>query len=365
MCIRDSLDRLLGVGGMAAVYAATHRNGSRAAVKLLHRELSVDAEINQRFLREGYVANAIDHPGVVRALDDDRDDDGSVFLVLELLEGEPLDARQRRLGGRLPVDEAILLVDQLLSVLAVAHARGVVHRDIKPENLFLRADSVLKLLDFGIARLRDGSASATHTGTTMGTPAFMAPEQALGESKNIGPRTDLWAVGATLFTLLSGRYVHDGNNPNALLVAAATRHAPSLASFLPGAPEGLGSAVDRALAFRPDDRWADASAMQTALRQAYQAMAGAEASTGQAAPQARQPIPKVWTGSAVELSVRPHPLANKDVSEDDTTSVLAQGRRRVEIVAYTQWEPYIRVRARIIEEPVSYTHLTLPTSDLV
>ncbi|MCU0657900.1 MAG: serine/threonine protein kinase [Polyangiaceae bacterium] len=202
--LRDKwkLERLLGVGGMAAVYAATHRNGSKAAVKVLHLELSLDPKMRERFLREGYVANTVDHPGAVRVLDDDRDDDGSVFLVMELLDGESLEARQARLGGHLPPEEALLLMDQLLAVLAAAHARGIVHRDIKPENLFLRTDSELKLLDFGIARLRDNSASATRTGMTMGTPAFMAPEQALGQSERIGPPSDLWAVGATLFSLL-------------------------------------------------------------------------------------------------------------------------------------------------------------------
>ena len=274
--LRDKwkLERLLGIGGMAAVYEATHRNGSRGAIKVLHLELSLDPRMRERFLREGYVANAVDHPGAVRVLDDDRDEDGSVFLVMELLEGESLEARQRRLGGFLPAEEALLLMDQLLAVLAAAHAKNIVHRDIKPENLFLRANSELKLLDFGIARLRDGSASATRTGMTMGTPAFMAPEQALGQTSAIGPRSDLWAVGATLFTLLSGRYVHEADNPNAMMIAAATRPAPSLATVLPAAPPPLVSFVERSLAFSSDDRWPDALAMQKALRETYQALTG-------------------------------------------------------------------------------------------
>ncbi len=275
--LRDKwkLERLLGVGGMAAVYEATHRNGSRGAIKVLHLELSLDARMRERFLREGYVANAVDHPGAVRVLDDDRDEDGSVFLVMELLEGESLDARQRRLGGVLPAEEALLLMDQLLAVLAAAHAKNILHRDIKPENLFLRVNGELKLLDFGIARLRDSSATATRTGMTMGTPAFMAPEQAMGQTSAIGPRSDLWAVGATLFTLLSGRHVHEADNPNAMMIAAATRPAPSLVTVLPSAPAPLVSFVARSLAFSPDDRWPDALSMQAALRETYQALTGA------------------------------------------------------------------------------------------
>src|SRR5260370_28974654 len=130
------LDALLGVGGMAAVYAATHRNGSRAAVKVLHTEWSVNPPIRSRFLREGYVANKVAHAGAVKVIDDDVAEDGALFLVTELLDGETLDDRRTRLGGRLPEDDVLSVADQLLDVLATAHSKGVVHRDLKPENLF-------------------------------------------------------------------------------------------------------------------------------------------------------------------------------------------------------------------------------------
>jgi serine/threonine-protein kinase len=273
------LDRLVGVGGMAAVYEATHRNGSRGAIKVLHRELSLDGEIHQRFLREGYVANAVDHPSVVRVLDDDVAEDGSVFLVMELLEGESLETRWLRKGRRLPPEEVLCALDPILSVLAAAHAKNIVHRDIKPENIFILADGTLKLLDFGIARLREGVGKLTQTGTTMGTPAFMAPEQAMGQTSAIGPRSDLWAVGATLFTLLSGRHVHPGETPNAQLIATATRPAPSLATVLPSAPASLVRLVDTALRFEATDRWPDALSMQAALRETYHALAGSPVQT--------------------------------------------------------------------------------------
>src|SRR5262245_6510777 len=148
------IDRLLGVGGMAAVYAGTHRNGKRGAIKMLHLELSTDGDARTRFLREGYLANRVAHPGAVSVLDDDTAEDGSAFLVMELLEGksvaEIVEARQ---GRRLGVSETLRILDQLLDVLIAAHEKGIVHRDLKPENMFLTNDGQLKVLDFGIARV--------------------------------------------------------------------------------------------------------------------------------------------------------------------------------------------------------------------
>jgi serine/threonine-protein kinase len=210
------LDSLLGVGGMAAVYAATHRNQKRVAVKVLLPELSNDTEVRTRFLREGYAANTIGHPGAVSVLDDDVTEDGSAFLVMELLEGETVEARWERKGNRLPLSEVLFIADQLLDVLASAHEKGIVHRDIKPENLFLARGIGLKVLDFGIARVFEGTRSKTETkaGLIMGTPAFMAPEQALAKWDEVDGRTDLWAVGAMIFTLLSGEHVHEAATGN-------------------------------------------------------------------------------------------------------------------------------------------------------
>src|SRR5688572_2184628 len=259
------LDSVIGIGGMACVYAATHRNQSRVAIKMLHPEVALDADVTARFLREGYVANAVRHPGTVKVLDDDLTEDGAPFLVMELLDGETLDARLARLGT-LPVHEVAAIGAQLLDVLAAAHERDIVHRDLKPENLFLTRDGVLKVLDFGIARLREPhSGSGTRAGSVLGTPAFMAPEQALGRWGEVDGRTDIWAVGATLFTLLSGRHVHQADTVQAELVQAATRPAPALQSIVPDAPSDFASVVDRALRFEMDGRFRDARSMHAAL----------------------------------------------------------------------------------------------------
>jgi serine/threonine protein kinase len=261
------LDRVLGVGGMAAVYAATHRNGTEFAVKLLHPELSISGDLRSRFLREGHAAGAVKHPGVVSVLDDDLAEDGAAFLVMELLHGESIEAVWERFGRHLPARFVVTIGIELLDVLAAAHQRGVVHRDIKPANLLLTFDGRLKVLDFGIARLRDAAPSsmATRTGVTMGTPAFMAPEQVLGKSAEIDGRTDIWAVGATLFTLASGRLVHEEETVQQIMIAAATKPAPPLASVLPGAPPALCAAIDGALAFGREQRWGSAAVMRDAL----------------------------------------------------------------------------------------------------
>jgi eukaryotic-like serine/threonine-protein kinase len=262
------LDALLGMGGMACVYSATHRNGKRAAVKLLHPLISHEPSLRKRFLREGYLANKVRHPGAVEVIDDDVTEDGAVFLVMELLEGESLQARNSRLKVLAP-GEVLRIADQLLDVLVAAHAEGIVHRDLKPDNVFLHRDGRVKVLDFGIARLREpASVKATATGTSMGTPAYMPPEQARGLWEEVDARSDLWAVGATMFVALTGRDVHRARTINELLLAAMTKKAPPLSEIAPHLPPEVCAVVDRALAFDRDERFPDARAMQAAVRAA-------------------------------------------------------------------------------------------------
>ncbi len=232
-----------------------------------------NAEARSRFLREGYVANKVGHPGTVQVLDDDTDEDGSVFLVMELLEGESFETRRARSQHVLSAIDVLKVADRVLDVLASAHDKGIVHRDIKPDNIFLTSDGGVKLLDFGIARLRDSMRRATMTsGGAIGTPAFMPPEQARGRWDDVGPRTDIWALGATMFTALTGRLVHEAETVNELLLAAMTKPAPPLSSILPGVPSAVATVVDRALAHDMDARWSDARTMQTMVRMAFQAL---------------------------------------------------------------------------------------------
>ena len=154
LCGKYHVDRVLGIGAMGVVYAATHRMQKQFAVKMLHPELSLRQDVRQRFLREGVAANSVKHPGAVSVTDNDTTEDGAAFLVMEMLEGGEVQQVLETYGGRMPVEHVLAIAYQLLDVLAAAHAKAIVHRDIKPANLFVTTEGQLKVLDFGIARSR-------------------------------------------------------------------------------------------------------------------------------------------------------------------------------------------------------------------
>ncbi|MBL8606132.1 MAG: protein kinase [Myxococcales bacterium] len=263
---RWRLARLLGVGGMGGVFEGVDAQGGRVAIKVLHRSVSALNNVRARFEDELRVTARINHPGVVRVYGGGIAD-GDAFLVMELLDGQTVDAVADARGGTLPAEEVLAIAAHTLAALAAAHDAGVVHRDLKPENVFLTRQGTLKVLDFGVARLADERAPAarrTRTGVLMGTPAFMAPEQARGKWSEVDARTDLWAVGAIMFTLLTGRPVHAGETLHELIVAASMRPAPSLARMMQ-APLSLVRVVDKALAFEKRERFDDATAMLSAV----------------------------------------------------------------------------------------------------
>jgi serine/threonine-protein kinase len=265
------VESILGMGGMAVVYAVTHvRNRAALAIKMLHPTLSADAEIRRRFLREGYTSNSVGHANVVMIVDDDTTEDGAAFIVMERLRGASLEAIAK---APLSIRAVLTAADQMLDVLAAAHTKGIIHRDIKPANVFVTHDGTVKVLDFGIARVRDLAVDArvTITGEIMGTPAFMAPEQASARRDGVDARTDVWAVGATMFTLLSGELVHRADSAPQMLVAASTRPARSL-GVVTNAPRDLVALVDRALAFNRADRFASATEMRSAVRELHRAL---------------------------------------------------------------------------------------------
>ncbi len=260
---RWTLGSVLGVGGMAAVYAATDSSGGEVAIKVLHPEFARRAEVRDRFLREGYVANRIGHPAAVKVLEHGAVDDQCVFLVMERLKGESLGDRLER-AGALPLPDLLELLDQVLDVLVVAHAAGIVHRDLKPDNLFISEDDTYKVLDFGVARVLEGAPDdvRTRTGMAIGTLPFMAPEQALGKRAEVDGRVDIFALGATAFSVLAKRYIHEVDSEAGLLVAMATKPAPPLGSVAPDVPEGVAAVVDLALAFDREARYPDARTMR-------------------------------------------------------------------------------------------------------
>ena len=268
--VRDrwKIESMLASGATTTVYAATDlQKNTRCALKILHSTIRVDEATRRRFQREGYVANAVGHSGVVNVFDSGVTEDGAMFIVMELLDGCSLEDLRRRNGGTLPARHVVDVARSALDILAAAHARGVIHRDLKPANVFWTTEGATKILDFGLACVwfPEKESSVTRPGIILGTPAFMPPEQARGRRDEVDVRSDIWAFGATLFTLLSGRPVHDIETAHAQLLAAMTKPAPPLRSVAPHVPPALAAVVDRALAFEKSQRFEDADAMNEAL----------------------------------------------------------------------------------------------------
>ena len=259
------LAAVVGIGGAAAVYEAVSRQGETRAIKVIHPFVAGVTELRRRFLREAYIANAIDHPASVRVLSDGETEDGCPYLVMEFLRGRTaLDFAEAHGGTIRPVD-AVPIVGAVLDILDCAHAREIVHRDVKPENIIVTDSGSIHLLDFGVARFHEQAVEQTLTGVVLGTPGFMAPEQAVGRQVEVGPWTDIWAAGATLFRLLSGRRVHEGTNGPEALYRAATQPAPPMLAIFPECPERLAQAIDRALAFDRHRRFESCAEFHAAL----------------------------------------------------------------------------------------------------
>ena len=268
------LDRILGRGGAGTVFAGVHAWTQReVAVKLLHPEHARDRGVVDRFLKEARTAATLRHPNVVDVLDMGSDDDGSVYLVLELLNGESLAHSLARLG-RLNARRTIEVLLPVMDALAEAHEIGIVHRDIKPENIVLSLDAkrqwIPKILDFGIAKvIASGNVQSTATGLVIGTPAYMPPEQVEG-TLAVGPAADIWSMGVMLFECLSGQLPFHAESPTAMLVAVMTRNPPSLRDVAPDVPESIVRVVDRALRRDIAKRWPDMRAFAQALADALE-----------------------------------------------------------------------------------------------
>jgi predicted Ser/Thr protein kinase len=262
---RWRVERVIGVGGMGVVYAATHRNGQRVALKFLRPEFCGVAEARERFLAEARIANRLGHPAVTRISDDGEADDGCLYLVMELLQGRTLEEYLKLVQRPVSLERVGVILDTLLDVLEVAHKAGVLHRDIKPANIFLCDDGGVRLLDFGVARTDEARSFKTVTGVTLGTPTFMSPEQASGRWEEVDERSDLFAVGATAYALLTGVNIRQAATCSEELVLAMTRQVPSLALLRPDLSTGWTAVVDCALRFAKEERFASAAAMRAAL----------------------------------------------------------------------------------------------------
>jgi serine/threonine-protein kinase len=252
---------------MGAVFAATQDDlGRRVAIKVLHPHLAERHDLLERFKREAMAAAALGHPNVVQVTDFCQVPGEPPFLVMEQLSGETLrDCIDRE--GRLPPGRVAFIAAQVLSALETTHAAGIVHRDLKPENVFLTAITgvrdIVKVLDFGLAKHDVGGPALTDTGQVMGTPAYMAPEQVSGQP--VTAATDLYALGALMFVALTGHTPFSGDNNYALMYAIAQGQRPNIASLRPDLDPGLASAIERAMAVDPRQRFSSATEMRRAI----------------------------------------------------------------------------------------------------
>jgi serine/threonine protein kinase len=263
---------LLGEGGMGAVYLAEHPGiGRKVAIKVLRAEMDHDPQLLTRFLNEARAANAIRHPNIIEVLDSGTTEKGASYLVMELLEGEALSARLRRLS-RLDEKTAIDLSMQTALGLGAAHAKGITHRDLKPDNLFIIPEPTdvgrerIKILDFGIAKLHKlaGDSLKTRTGTLMGTPVYMSPEQCLG-TREVDHRSDVYSLGIILFEMLAGRPPFLSEGFGELLSMHLHEPPPSLRESAPQVTEETEQVVLRMLAKKPDERFASMAEVRAAL----------------------------------------------------------------------------------------------------
>jgi predicted Ser/Thr protein kinase len=253
-----ALVRVLGEGGMGRVYEARHTRlgAKRFAIKVLHPEYTRQPEVVSRFQREAEAAASLKSPHVVGVYDVGKTPDGRPFMVAEYLDGKEL-ANHLEDSGKLGVPAAVRIVRQICKALSLAHEKGVVHRDMKPENVFLTGDlaaPTATVLDFGISKIGDGTGTnLTKTGMIMGTPSYMAPEQARGE--RVDHRADVYAVGAILYTALTGKRPFDHNDPMVTVTAVLTRDPAPPRSIEPTIPEALELAIQRAMAKEPAQRY--------------------------------------------------------------------------------------------------------------
>jgi serine/threonine-protein kinase len=252
---RFVIGELLGEGGMGAVYAGVDQSsGGKVAIKVIQATSSRQLDALRRFIREASTTATLTHPAVVRMIHVDVSDDGLLYQVLELVDGETL---TRRMSKKWPPGDAARLGAVLADALATAHENGVVHRDVKPDNVMLTTTSPgLKLLDFGIAKLYDAVSAGEETtrggGVVLGTPAYMAPEQVAGG--DVGDRADVYAVGVILFRLLAARGPFEASSAQEMMMRHVMATPPELRAIDPSLPEPLSSLVARCLGKEPATR---------------------------------------------------------------------------------------------------------------
>lgn len=322
--------REIARGGMGTVYEAINTHiGKRVAMKFVDAELARNKDSVARFQREAEAASAVESGHIVTIFDSGSTDDGLPFLVMELCRGEDLGHRLRKVG-RLELEGALDITAQILRGLCRAHEAGIVHRDLKPDNVFLTeqddGSEFVKILDFGISKMRRGvgaiDKTITKQGTVLGTPFYMSPEQAQA-LPDVDERTDLWSIGAILFEALTGKPPHDGHSYEQVIVHICTKDALDVRIHNPGVPDKLAAFIGKALSRDRERRFQNAREMLEAL---------GEASEGLLSPRAlrvssgRQPDPSYPGGSATP---NPHSDRRREVETAPTIDASTAHPSRV------------------------------------
>ncbi len=291
---RYSIKQKIGEGGMGTVYVAHDSELDReVAVKMLAAKLIDDPEVVERFEREARLTASLDHPNIIPIYDVGRHE-GRPFIVMKLLQGDTLAGVLRTKGG-FTSDETLKLMKQLASGLDYIHQKGFIHRDIKAGNIFLSPEGHATILDFGILRSRKANAGLTRTGMVMGTPHYMAPEQAMG-LKDVDHRVDLYALAVVLFECLTGTLPFEADSELRLIQMQAHQPPPEILDRAPWIPKPVAEVVKQALAKKPDERFYAAQDLVKALERAYRASGGHEA-----APVKPSPAPASVSSSGLKV----------------------------------------------------------------
>ncbi len=325
------IERRIGHGGMGDVYLASHaRLPGRFAVKILLPELVGNQEAFARFCREAEIMSQLRHPNIVQIFDFDSAPDGRPYFVMEYLEGRDLEMRLSS-DAALPLPTVVRIVSSIASALATAHGHGVVHRDLKPANIFLVAvdgqtDEVVKVLDFGISKVQS-AARLSGSKDLLGTPPYMAPEQARGHHDSVDGRTDQFALGAMTYRMLTGRDPFQGEDPAALLYQVVHEDPPPLATLVPASwdPAPLQEVLDRALSKRPEHRWGGMMEFARAFEAAAERTVGEAGDDRVSQPVVLDTPPPVRVRPVLKLTPTPSPVP--EPLESPAAATPAESRR--------------------------------------